>query len=91
MQFKFNWNKEKNEKLLRERSFCFEDLIDKGKILDVVKNKSSLHPNQLELHIEYENYVYRAPFVIEEDGTIFLKTAHKDRNLEKIYHGRIYE
>jgi uncharacterized DUF497 family protein len=91
VQFRFNWNEEKSKKLLKERGFCFEDLVNKGKILDVVKNKSSLHANQRELHIEYENYVYRAPFVVEKDGTIFLKTAHRDRNLKKMYHGDIYE
>ena len=52
----FKWNYEKNNKLLEERGFSFNDLIENGKILGMSKNNSENHKNQLVYHIEYNNY-----------------------------------
>jgi hypothetical protein len=81
----FNWNREKNQKLIRERGISFTDLICEGEILKKQNNTSSNHKNQLELHILYNNYVYKVPFVIEANGNVFLKTAFPSRGLTKIY------
>ena len=50
-----------------------------------IKNNSSLHQNQMKLVILYNDYCYSIPYVIEKDGTLFLKTAYKDRTLNKLY------
>jgi hypothetical protein len=81
----FNWNEEKNQKLMKERNISFDELVCKGKILKKQSNTSSLHKNQLELHILYNDYVYKVPFVTEANGNYFLKTAFPSRSLTKIY------
>lgn len=81
----YRWNEEKNEWLKMERNITFNELVDCGEVLKIQKNTSSLHAEQLELHILYNNYVYKVPFVTEKDGTRFLKTAYKKRELNKLY------
>ena len=39
----------------------------------------------MKLIILYNNYCYSVPYVVEGDGTLFLKTAYKDRFLNKLY------
>ncbi|MBO4956498.1 MAG: hypothetical protein J6C50_01535 [Rickettsiales bacterium] len=82
---KFDWNNDKNEKLKKERGISFEELIYSGKLIGRIKNRSPLHPNQFELIIIYKDYCYSVPYVVQENGTLFLKTAHKDRKLDKTY------
>lgn len=82
---KYRYNEEKNEWLKKERKIDFDVLIREGEILDEIKNSSSLHQNQMVLIILYNDYCYSVPYVIEKDGTLFLKTAHKDRKINKKY------
>ena len=81
----FNWNSEKNKKLMRERGVSFEMCLVKieGKdILDVLENKN--YPHQKIFVIEIDNYVYAVPFV-EKDDEIFLKTIIPSRKFTKKY------
>ena len=82
---RYKYNEEKNNWLKENRNISFNILLEKGIIVDIIDNRSTLPPNQKELIILYENYCYSIPFVIEEDGSYFLKTAHMDRNLNKLY------
>ena len=82
---KYRYNEEKNEKLKKERGIDFDALMKDGILLDNIKNMSSLHQNQMVLVICYNDYCYSIPYVVENDGTLFLKTAHKDRVLNEIY------
>ena len=85
----FNWNTEKNEKLLEERSICFEDVIvaiNSGKLLSIRKNKSENHSTQEILIVEIENYVYYIPF-IKNGNEYFLKTIIPSRKLTKEFLG----
>ena len=82
---KYRYNEEKNEKLKRERNIDFDTLITKGEEIIRIKNNSSLHQNQMKLVILYNNYCYSIPYVVEEDGTLFLKAAYRDRTLNKLY------
>ena len=84
----YHWNFEKNEKLIRERGVCFEEVvlvIEKEKVLDVVG-----HPNagkyggQKMYVVELNNYVYLVPFV-EDKETVFLKTIIPSRKATKKY------
>ncbi|MBN2839230.1 MAG: BrnT family toxin [Fusobacteriaceae bacterium] len=85
----FNWNSEKNEKLLEERNICFEDVIvaiNSGKLLSVRKNTSENHLSQDILIVEVEEYVYYVPF-IKSEKEYFLKTIIPSRKLTKEFLG----
>lgn len=85
----FNWNIEKNEKLLEERDICFEDVIvaiNSGKLLSVRKNKSENHLTQDILIVEIDDYVYYVPF-IKNEKEYFLKTIIPSRKLTKEFLG----
>lgn len=81
----FNWNFEKNKKLIKERAISFEICLVKiqGKdVLDVLE--STNYPNQKIFVLEIDNYVYLVPFV-ENGDEIFLKTIIPSRKFTKKY------
>lgn len=84
----FRWNNDKNEKLKRERGITFELLLEKGEIVSVDENKSACHEGQLVMHVLYNNYIFKIPFVVEVNGNWFLKTAFPDRKLTKEYRNK---
>jgi len=84
----YNWNKEKNLLLKRERNLSFEQIIlhiENGDLLDIVE-----HPNkekfahQKILIIKIEEYIISVPFV-ENGDERFLKTIIPSRKLTKKY------
>jgi hypothetical protein len=75
----FKWNKEKDDKLKKERGVSFEDIINARFITAEVHKKRS---NQLILIFEYDNYIWAVPCV-EENGRLFLKTAYPSRKHTK--------
>ncbi len=86
----FNWNDEKNELLKNTRKISFEEIvlcISEGKIVKVLKHpNSNKYGNQKLYLIEYKNYIYVVPFVInEKDNEIFLKTIFPSREYTKKY------
>ena len=81
----FKWSEEKNNILKINRDITFEEIIENGEIVAKQLNKSKNHLGQWEFHIKYKNYIYRVPYVVEDNGDIFLKTVFKDRKLLKIY------
>lgn len=82
---KCRWNAEKNQWLEENRNITFDDLINEGKIIDIVQNISSNHPDQERLIILYKQKLYAVPFVREKNGGYFLKTAFRSRQLDKQY------
>ena len=85
----FDWDKEKDAILRKERGIGFEEIVDAidNKLLDVLD-----HPNQKEYPgqkiyvVEALNYVYLVPYV--KDGEkIFLKTIIPSRKAKKKYKG----
>lgn len=82
------WSREKNQKLLRSRGVCFEDVIvaiKEGRLLDTVKHPNGEnYPNQHLYVIKIQGYVYMVPFV-EETEYIFLKTVIPSRKYTKRY------
>lgn len=81
----FNWNPEKNKKLIKERGISFEICLVKieGRdVLDILENTN--YPNQKIFVLEIEDYVYLVPFV-ENEEEIFLKTIIPSRKLTKQY------
>ncbi|MBT9164733.1 MAG: hypothetical protein DDT23_00738 [candidate division WS2 bacterium] len=82
----FDWNPEKNKKLIKERGISFEIClvhIEQGKILDIISNKTP-YQHQFVYVLEIEGYVYYVPFV-EDSEKIFLKTIIPSRKANKKY------
>jgi hypothetical protein len=79
------WSFVKNEELKKSRSVSFEDILTRGKLVDITKNKN--RSNQEMLVYEYENYIWVIPFVQEREDIIFLKTLYPSRKYKKIYMG----
>ena len=84
----YNWNKEKNLLLKRERNLSFEQIvlhIENEDLLDIVA-----HPNkekfahQKILIVQIEDYIIYVPFVETADER-FLKTIIPSRKLTKKY------
>ena len=86
---KLRWNLEKERKLQAENSrngITFADCavaIHDGRILDIRHHPKLSHQRLAILNIE--NYAYVVPFVIEEDGTWFLKTVFPSRKETAYY------
>ena len=75
------WNLLKSERLKKTRGASFEDIL-KGKLLSIKK-----HPKQEYQNImlfEYKCYIWIIPYVIEENGDIFLKTLYPSRKYTKM-------
>jgi uncharacterized DUF497 family protein len=86
----FDWNKEKNEFLKKERNISFEEVvlaIQNGMLLDRVKHHNpGKYPKQFILYVQISDYVYAVPN-IENENKIFLKTIYPDRRATKKYLG----
>ena len=88
MHMKFDWNPEKNAWLKESRGLTFDEmvcLIDEGYLRAVLKHPGK--PNQEIFVVEREGYAYNMPFVVQEDGTYFLKTVYPSRASTKKYIG----
>ena len=82
----FDWDEEKNEWLLQTRDISFElcvACIEQGYLLDILANKAP-RSHQKVFILNIEGYVYRVPFV-EDEEKIFLKTAYPSRQDTKKY------
>ena len=82
----FDWEKEKNEWLIKNRGISFEMCsiaLNDGGLLATILNK---HPrtHQKKFMIVINEYVYVVPFV-EDDEKIFLKTIYPSRQETKKY------
>ena len=80
---------EKNLILIEERNISFEEVIvaiGNNQILDIVD-----HPNQKKYGhqkmyvICAKGYVYLVPFIIDENGDVFLKTIIPSRKAKQKY------
>jgi len=86
MHMEFDWNPAKNTWLRENRGVTFDGivcLIDEGYLRAILK-----HPKKTDQKIfvvELEGYAYNVPFIVEEDGTYFLKTVYPSRASTKNY------
>ncbi len=88
----FDWDEEKNERILEERNVSFEEIVwcveQKEGLLDIID-----HPNQGKFAhqklfiVALRGYVYIVPFV-EDEHKIFLKTIYPSRKLTQKYLGK---
>lgn len=83
---RFDWNKEKNRKLIRERGISFEAIVsylEDGNILAIAEGQGK-YSHQKQFIVAVNNYIYIVPFIDEKDY-IFLKTIIPSRKLTKQY------
>jgi uncharacterized DUF497 family protein len=91
MSIFYDWDSNKNEKLISLRGVSFDEVIailESGDILDILE-----HPNQEKYShqkiyvVEINGYVYLVPFV-QDKNKIFLKTIIPNRKAQKRYLGK---
>lgn len=79
------WNAEKAELLWKERGINLNEIADRIKTGDCkiipVDNQTD-HKGQMMFLVEFNNYIHCIPFV-EDDRSIFLKTAFRSRKHQK--------
>lgn len=82
------WNEGKDRQLRQTRGISLAriaELVLAEEHMDVIEHQS--RENQQLLVFQIDGYTWAVPFVIEEDGTMFLKTAYPSRKLHKRYGG----
>lgn len=80
----FDWDNEKNKKLIKERNISFEavvSLIESGNMIATVTGNGK-YAHQRQFIVEMNRYIYVVPFV-EDDQKVFLKTIIPSRKLTK--------
>ena len=78
-----NWDVAKNEWLKQARHICFEQIVEKIATGDFVGPEDNpARVGQYRIMVKINGYPYSVPFVIEDDGGWFLKTAYPDRKLK---------
>lgn len=89
MRLKLNWDREKGHHLKIERGIGFKAVsqaINKNQILaDIRHSNQEKYPGQRMMIVNVNNYAYSVPYVIQADGTLFLKTIYPSRKHTKKY------
>lgn len=84
---KLKYNDAKNTKLRIERGIDFEDIkesIEYGNLICIEEHHNQAqYSAQKIMHVRFDDEVYSIPFVIELDGTFFMKTAYPSRKARK--------
>lgn len=87
----YSWGVEKNDRLKADggRHVCFEDIVvalESGGLLDDIEHKNKIkYPHQRMFVVLVSGYVYVVPYVRQDDGGCFLKTAYPSRVLNRLY------
>ena len=85
---RFAWSDDKNRWLQVHRGMSFEQLRDAllaDGLLDILgPSDSARYPNQRRYVIFCEGYTWSVPAVVD-GGTVFFKTAYRDRRLDRRY------
>jgi len=92
---KFDFSREKNEKLFLERGITFEEVIEaiahRGVLLNFNNPNKGKYPDQKILVVNVSNYAYCVPYVIQKDDTWFLKTIYPSRKFITLIEGQSNE
>lgn len=75
-----DWNAEKNEWLKNNRFISFEQVLEEiehGRFIGPEENPS--REGQKRIIVKINEYSYVVPFVIDNNGNWFLKTAYPSR------------
>jgi len=82
------WDVEKDQWLRKTRGISFQEIADcilSGDYIDILENPS--RAGQEVFVLRMKNYIWAVPFMVEEDRSIFLKTAYPSRKLFRRYGG----
>lgn len=87
------WSDEKAEKLKAARKIDIKEIAkmiesENFVAIEKVKNQEG-HPNQMMFIVIFKGYAHCVPFVVEENGDIFLKTVFKSRAMQAKYNGQL--
>ena len=80
------WDAEKDRWLRKTRGISFQEIADRilsGYHIDILENPS--RTGQEVFVLEIKDYIWAVPFMVEEDKSIFLKTAYPSRKLFRRY------
>ena len=84
----YNWNADKNQKLISERNISFEEVVfyikHGGLLDDIVHPNTGKYPNQRIFVVRIGDYVYLVPYV-ENGNELFIKTIIPSRKFTKNY------
>lgn len=81
---KCRWNEEKNELLKASRGISFEQVVEEieaGRFIGPEENPA--REGQQRIVTVIDNYPCVVPFVVENDGTWFLKTIYPCRKMKR--------
>ena len=85
----YDWSTEKDQHLRQTRGVSFElviSTIEQGGLLDVLEHPNQeRYPGQLIYVVNMGKYAYLVPFVLEPDGTRYLKTIIPSSKATKGY------
>lgn len=85
----FRYNTDKNVQLLAERGIGFEEIIEEinnGNLVTVKKHHNQeKYPKQNIMYVRCLGQIYLVPYVVEQGGTIFLKTLYPSRKATKLF------
>jgi hypothetical protein len=82
------WNAEKDLWLQEHRGVSFQDIaacILSDNLVDMIENPS--RGGQEAFVIRFRKYIWVVPFVVEDDESIFLKTAYPSRKMNARFGG----
>jgi uncharacterized DUF497 family protein len=82
----YEWDEEKNKKLILERGISFEAVvsyIEEGSVVAVAQGRGKFS-HQKQFLVSVNNYIYIVPYV-EEDHRVFLKTIIPSRKMTRRY------
>ena len=83
---KITWSATKNTALRKQRNISFEQLLQSIECGGLVADQiNPARPEQRRLLVYFTDYIWVIPYVIDADGTKFLKTAYPSRKLFKRY------
>ncbi len=84
----YNWNSDKNRKLIEDRGISFENVIfhlqNNGVLDDIEHPNNKEYPNQRVFIVNIDDYAYLVPYV-ESENEVFLKTVIPSRKATRKY------
>jgi len=85
----FDWDRDKDRQLRQMRGISFETIVtsirDGGLLADMKHPNAECYSHQRIVIVQLEDYAYIVPYVTNEDGIKFLKTAYPSRAATKTW------
>lgn len=89
MDLAFDWNPEKNQRLIEQRGVSFEKAvaaIEQGGLVDVLEHPNQeRYPGQMIYVVDIDEYLHLVPFVLQYGGARFLKTIIPSQKAMRTY------